>query len=94
MAWTCYPDGNGGQVCNTGPEFFCPEGQTPVCTPGKPQTVGFCQCVQPAMCAATVVYQRDTPAQTVKIVPDGVQCGAEGLQIALAVALARMLMGP
>jgi hypothetical protein len=43
------------------------------------------------MCTGTLIYQRDRPEQA-KFLPEG-SCSQEGLQIALSVFVAKLLLG-
>jgi hypothetical protein len=90
----CFPDGNGGQVCTSGTEFFCAPPLEAVCRPGLPETSANCYCrwpQGPAKCSAMVEFQLGTPAAV--MVTKINQCSTDELRAAMLVFLARLALG-
>lgn len=88
---------DGSLICSTPPELTCAEPFARACDPAAPHV---CRCAatlqQPASamaCQVSIVYTQERP-QDPQLLPMGAWCDAAGMELAVAVILARLLGAP
>jgi hypothetical protein len=88
----------GGFICSTPIEYFCAPDEVHVCAvPGTPLI--YCPCVKMAsqapaqmQCEVRVIYPPNNPAGAQLVTYPG--CEGAGMELAIAVVLARLLGAP